>query len=167
MILCDRDLRTLLDDGFLTPADENLINPASIDVRLGTSIRREMGHGTFVTSNLAADESVEVQPGEFILISTMEMLHVPLNCGCDLRLKSTSARSGWNAALAFWLDPGYQGRPTMELQNMLRYNTLTLAPGVRFAQAVVHRLSGQAVKPYAGRYQGDMAVSGAKAGTGP
>ena len=182
MILCDRDLHKLVfpekysvthPPPLLSPCEESLINPASVDIRVGNSrIReseimyfngqRDTGWEPFSLESFTQSYPLQINPGQVILLSTLETINVPNGYAIDLRLKSSVARAGWNHALAFWFDPGWSGVGTMELQNITRYQTLTLWSGMRIAQVIVHRLSGPADKPYAGRYQGAMSVEGAK-----
>ena len=159
-ILCDRDLKLLMQDGLIQNPDYSLVNPASIDIRLGAKVYRELGHGDFQA--LRIDDGLVVAPGEFVLISTYEYICVPNGYAMDLRLKSSTARLGWDHSLAFWVDPGWKGVLTMEIRNVLRYNSLTLTPGMRFAQAIVHMLSGPSDIPYQGRYQFATSVEAAK-----
>jgi len=160
-ILCDRDLIALLNEGLITDPDLSLVNPASIDIRVGRNAIREISHGRWECLNIPNDGLI-VDPGEFILIDTWEKFHVPNGYVMDLRLKSSTARRGWNHSLAFFVDPGWNGHLTMEIQNLLQYNSLTLVPGQRFAQIIVYRLTGMADCPYSGKYQNATGVEGAK-----
>lgn len=159
-ILCDSHLKELMHAGLIVDPDWSLVNPASIDIRVGKQVMRETAFGSFSFDK--AEDPIVVHPGEFVLISTFESFKVPNGYAMDLRLKSSTARKGWNHSLAFWVDPGWEGVLTMEIQNTLRYNPLTLTPGERFAQVIVHRLSGPSEQPYKGRYQGAATVEGSK-----
>lgn len=160
-ILSDVYLEELMLKGLLTPFDHKLINPASIDICVGTTTLREAGHGIWEKGEMPID-GIRVDPGEFLLVDTREYFQVPNGYAVELRLKSTTARLGWDHNAALWIDPGFQGIITMELRNCLRYNQLTLAPGLPFAQAIVHKLIGHSSKLYNGRYQGAKEVEGAK-----
>lgn len=162
-ILCDRDLIDLMDEGFIQNADRSMLNPASIDVRIGYKVIREESHGRMERLLIPKDGLV-VDPGDFLLTETLEYFNVPNGYAVELRLKSTVARMGWNHAMAVWIDPGFRGVITLEVKNTLQYNTLRLRQGQRFAQAIVHRLSGLSGAPYNGRYQGAEGVEGAKDG---
>ena len=162
MILCDKDLRQMLPK--LIPneseRDESLVNPASIDIRVGRDLLREGRWGNFCDNDDPDD--VVLCPGEFVLVSTFERIHVPNGYALDLRLKSSTARQGFDHSLAFWVDPGWDGYLTMEVRNTLRFGRLLLKPGMRFAQIIVHKLTGEAEKPYSGKYQGAKGAEGAK-----
>jgi len=158
-ILCDRDLLELMRDGLISPFDPEMINPASIDIRVGRTAIVEGNDGLNVPLTLG-EYGLLVAPGETVLISTMETFDIPNGYAMDLRLKSSIARRGWNHALAFWVDPGWRGVLTMEVTNKLRYNHLILTPGERFAQVIVHELSAPSARPYAGKYKDSNAVSG-------
>ena len=142
--------------------DESLVNPASIDIRLGKPIITE-GH----TSGLSRETDIHeagyrLDPGEFILARTYERISVPNGYAISLYLKSSTARKGLNHMLAFWVDPGWDGYLTMELKNELRHTPIILKPGMKIAQIVVDRLDGLSAKPYNGKYQGATSVEGIK-----
>lgn len=143
-------LRKLVDQGVVEGAEYDLINAASIDVRLGDTIWTENVKGGRV--DLAAKETpsmhaycltqrpFELLPGEFILAQTKERFHLPSDVGCEFRLKSSGARSGLDAALAVWCDPGWHGSVlTMELRNNLRHHKLVLTCGMKIGQMVFYR----------------------------
>lgn len=159
-ILCDKDLMGLLGMGLIANPDHELVNPASIDIRIGNKALLEVGHGQWQEVDLTAGRMV--MPGDFLLVETLETFNVPNGYAMDLRLKSSTARRGWDHSLAFWVDPGWQGVLTMEVRNVLRYNGLMLCTGERFAQAIVHKLTGPSLRPYQGRYHGATGVERAK-----
>lgn len=167
-ILCDRDLVNLMYRGFLMRHDTSvdyfdlsLVNPASIDVCIGPTAIVERGYGNKWTIPLS-EAGLVVEPGEMLLVGTEEVINVPNGYAVDLRLKSTSARQGWDHNAALWIDPGFHGVITLELRNCNRFTPLVLKRGQRIAQAVVHQLTGPASQPYNGRYQGAASVEGPK-----
>jgi dCTP deaminase len=166
MILCDRDLKSLARSGWLVrPYDEKLLNPASIDIRVGQNIIREKGINHWQDQYIGDstyDVPVQIEPGEFILVETLEEIIVPSGYSIDCKLKSTMARKGLDHSLAFWFDPGWHGIGTFELRNVTRHQTIHVWYGMCIAQIIVHRLSGAAEHPYAGRYQGAKRVELAK-----
>ncbi len=160
-ILCDTDIIGLLTAGLVKDCDLSMVNPASFDIRIGRRLITEVGHGRWETQDIDP-KGYRAEPGEFLLVETMETFDVPNGYAMDLKLKSSTARRGWNHSLAFWVDPGWRGVLTMEVRNVLQFNALTLVPGQRFAQAIVHKLSGQSACPYDGKYNGAEGVEGAK-----
>lgn len=142
---------------FIKEPDHNLVNPASVDIRIGTQLKYE-------------DDSVHdltkapyvLAPKEFVLVSTYEHLMVPLDCAVELKLKSTRARQGYDHSLAFWFDPGWDGIGTFEISNNYRYRSIALEYGMRFAQIIVHKLDVPLVEGYSGRYQHATSVEAAK-----
>lgn len=161
MILCDVDLLALLAELIPENYDAAMVNPASIDIRVGKSMMREVAHGRFQKEEIPP-KGIWVEPGEFLLVDTQENFNVPNGYAMDLRLKSSIARRGWDHSLAFWVDPGWQGVLTMEIRNVLQFNRLHLIPGLRFAQVIVHQLTGKSSRPYAGRYQKADSVEASK-----
>lgn len=145
-----------------------LVNPASLDIRLGQNVIMEGRNGG--TATLSMDQCevdgipgrLLIHPGQFFLVETLEWLECPVDLAFDLRLKSSRAREGFNHSLAFWVDPGWAGRLTMEITNITEHRPLLLEYGKPFAQIVFYRLDEPCTKPYQGKYKGDHKVSGSK-----
>lgn len=158
-VLSDDSLRELFPQIFLRESEREYshINPASIDIRIGTSLQFEddskydlLRHGPY-----------KLQPKEFVLVSTYEHITIPSGYAAHLFLKSTRARQGFDHSLAFWIDPGWSGYLTMEVVNNNRLKSLELQCGARFAQLIIEQLDKPAT-PYKGRYQGATSVETAK-----
>lgn len=150
MILEDESIRELLPEIIKIP-DYSMINPASLDIRIGHTVCMEAPNGEFISMAIQ-DDGIFVLPQHFILVSTFEHITVPNGYVAELRLKSSSARAGWDHSLAFWVDPGWSGILTMEIRNNLWYKPLLLTPGKRFAQLIFHKLVRPAKTPYNGKY---------------
>lgn len=168
MILNDTDLAALIRAPLpLVQAPEgpewvieHLLNPASVDIRVGGDVMSEAEEtGQFYEhKGLAFGKRINFPPSTFALCSIIECINVPNGYAVELRLKSSIARRGWDHAMAFWVDPGWQGILTMEIRNATRWQHLVLEIGQRFAQIIVHRMTGPAEKPYKGKYQGATGV---------
>lgn len=99
-----------------------------------------------------------LEPGEFILGSTVEHINVPLTMECIFQLKSSPARAGLNHLLAAYIDPGYSGHITLELYNTSRYYSLRLDPNMLIGQLRFSILSDCPKQSYrtTGHYNGDV-----------
>lgn len=166
MILSDTSLRRLLelDPPLLDPSDVSLVNPASIDIRVGRQLVRPIAPGKGVPTNLVPFTEAnpyEIGHHEFILVQTFECINVPNGYAVDLKLKSSRAREGWTHALAFWFDPGWRGVGTMELKNWAPYS-LPIWYGMKIGQIIVHKVDAPSLHTYAGKYQGAEGVELAK-----
>lgn len=155
MILSSYDIQRRLPQ-LIEPAVEAHINPASLDIRIGNMAILENGNAQSLNS------TYWLEPGEFVLVSTFEKITVPNDLAVELRLKSSIARQGYNHSLAFWFDPGWEGKGTMEIQNINRQKKLPLKAEMLFAQLIFHQLSNIPLKPYSGKYQWAHTVEGAK-----
>lgn len=130
--------------GLVTEYDEALINPASIDLRLGNEFV-DLHTG----QRYVADE-ITLRPGDAILATTLEYVRIPVDAAACIYLKSSSARKGLDHALAGWIDPGFCGQVTLELH---AHREVTFQAGQRVVQMVVMEMMGSPDKPYQGRYQ--------------
>ena len=167
-VLCDHEIHNLARRNLVFPFQSELVNPASLDVRLGENLLVEMPQVPALLPYSIAGHSQEnpfmLQPHEFVLAETMEEFDFPDCVAGQLALKSSRAREGIEHLLAGYIDPGYKGRLTLELQNARSMHAVPLWPGMRIAQIVFHRMSMLPGKSYAvtGRYQGDTAVQASK-----
>jgi dCTP deaminase len=96
-------------------------------------------------------ENVTIDPGEFILASTIERFDIPHDVLLVVHDKSSWARRGL-AAQNTVFDAGWRGFATLELTNHSR-ETLVILAGDPIAQVVCHLLMEPTAQPYSGKYQ--------------
>lgn len=169
MILADHEIFNLVRRRLLVePFAPELVNPASLDVRLGENLLVEQEEVSSLVPYSIAGATKEkpflLYPHQFVLAETLEEFRFPDCVAGQLALKSSRAREGIEHLLAGYIDPGYCGRLTLELQNARSMHPVSLWPGMRIAQIVFHKMSMIPGKDYSqtGRYQGDTAVQGSK-----
>lgn len=153
MVLSDRELIPM----FSTLVGHNnteLLNPASIDIRIGLEAMIEIpGFKHRSKIALRDDRVYMLPPGGSCLVSTLEKITIPNGyVGC-IFLKSSRAREGYNHALAGWVDPGWSGVITLEIMNTLQYGSLPIYPGFKIAQLTVSKCSSESLEPYEGNYK--------------
>ncbi len=168
-ILVDHEIRKLCEAGMVSPFDPELINPASLDVRLGTKLMVEQPHCSELREISIADKS-ESNPywlvsSEFVLAPTLETFDLPNFISAQFALKSSRAREGLEHLMAGYCDPGWHGSVlTMELHNSRRYHPIALWPGMKIGQMVFHRTSAVPTRDYSitGRYNQNPTVTASK-----
>lgn len=148
-LLSYHQLEDLVASGVIE-VDPSLINGASIDITLGDKIMIEDTR-SFIDGpvDLMAKESLSMtevdiskvgyilNPGEFILATTIEKFNLPNCIAAEYKLKSSLARSGLQHLLAGWCDPGWNNSHlTLELKNVTRNHHLLLKPGMKIGQMV-------------------------------
>lgn len=172
MIMNSQQIRKLIEIGILE-ADEKHVGPSSIDVHLGNKVFVEKwnerrivdparGEGPAMEEKIIDEKGIILTPGEFVLGSIVEVMRLPAWISAEFRLCSTSARCGLEHALAVWIDPGFDGRITLELKNSLRFNDMILRAGDRIGQLIFH-YHEETDSPYEGSYRGDSDTQTAKA----
>lgn len=187
MLLADSEIRRRLEAGSLRiePAPEDAdIQPASIDLRLGGSFKL-FRRGTEVTRVLDCaepcfDEAFSavvdgfldgckfmLEPGDFVLGVTREIVHIPKDLAARIEGKSSVARCGVVVhTTAGFIDPGFSGQVTLEICNL---NTcpVRLTGGQRIAQISFTSLQGAVLRPYGSaglrsKYQGQTGATPAR-----
>jgi len=92
-----------------------------------------------------------LNPGDFILASTIERFKMPNDLIASVADKSSWARRGL-AVQNTIIEPGWAGWLTLELTNHGR-ETLRIEKGMAIAQIVFQRLDFPTDQPYEGKYQ--------------
>lgn len=169
MILCDTEIRALCDEGLVDPYDPALVNPASLDVRLGENLLVEIEQDAlmqpFSLKGYTEDHPFLLPPKEFILAETVETFFLPAFLAGQFALKSSRARAGIEHLMAGYCDPGWQGsKLTLELQNARAIHPVALWPGMRIGQIVFHVMSKTPAEDYSivGHYNFDQQVTASK-----
>jgi dCTP deaminase len=169
MILCDWQIQARCDGGMVTPFDPELVNPASLDVRLGDRLMIEVEHTAELQilgiSHHTQADPYYLAPGEFCLAETIETFNLPDQIAAQFMLKSSRARSGLEHLMAGYCDPGWHGsKLTLELHNSRRFHSIPIWPGMKIGQMVFHQMSETPFKSYAvtGRYNNDQRVTGSR-----
>lgn len=158
-VLSDRDI--LERWGKLFPyTDENLawlqnqIQPASVDLRLDKVLKNIDGE----TFYLDEKSMYVLQPGEFILGSTVEYVNIPHDLVARVEGRSSIGRLGVMVHVtAGYIDPGFRGNITLELFNCSD-KPFQLNFGDCLCQIVFETLSSPCKQPYDGKYYGDKGV---------
>lgn len=170
MILSDRTIGKMLKEGTLriTPLENEQIQPASVDIRLGDtfSIVEDSPTGSItleqeIRYKTIKSESYVLLPNQFVLATTMETFDLPDNLTAFVEGRSSLGRMGLFIQNAGWVDPGFKGEITLELYNANRC-AIELKAGRRVGQLVFALMDAPADKPYNGKYQGQKGATGSK-----
>lgn len=166
MVLSDRDIKKYLSSGKIkvTPKPDlkTALGACSIDLRLGNEFRI-FEHSRFpyidpYDKSLSGDitKIVEVkeeepfilQPGDFVLATTIESFTLPDDLLARLEGRSSLGRLGIVVhSTASIFEPGWQGKVVMELGNLGRM-PVALYPGMRVCALTFEKLTTPADVPY-------------------
>lgn len=173
MLLSDDDILHEVRGGgiALDPWDPDMVQPASIDIRLDRYFRVFENHRyphidpsqeqSELTRMIeaASGEPFVLHPGEFALASTFETVTLGTSIAARLEGKSSLGRLGLlTHSTAGFIDPGFSGHVTLELSNMATLPIL-LWPGMKVGQLCFFQLRSPSSQPYGSkgfgsRYQG-------------
>jgi dCTP deaminase len=185
-VLSDGTILELVSAGRIRidPWDPGLVQPASVDLRLGDSFRVFHNHRASAIDlrqppvNLTeevivtGEESFVIHPGEFCLGRTLEWVELPDDIVARIEGKSSLGRLGLIVhATAGFCDPGWKGTLTLELNNLTRV-PIKLYPGLPIAQLSFMSLDRPALRPYGSpelgsHYQGQRAATESRYEGGP
>ena len=163
MIWNDTQLHQYAAAGMVDPFDPALVNPASIDLRLGCEYRRWTGDGWGPQCVAQIGTTIYMFPGEFLLCCSLEKLRIPPDACAQLFSKSSTGRRGIEHLHAGWVDPGFVGQLTWELKNVTP-SYIALIAGAPLMQMVVESLTAFAARDYGqtGRYQNQTGATPAR-----
>jgi dCTP deaminase len=161
-VLSDGTIRRLVEEGriVIEPWDPAMVQPASVDLRLGNSFRVFHNHriGAIDLADpprqltehveIADDETFVIHPGEFVLGRTEERVQIPDDIVARIEGKSSLGRLGLIVhATAGFVDPGFAGTLTLEITNLTRV-PIILRPKKPIAQLSFMALDRAAERPY-------------------
>jgi len=170
MILTDGSIQQAMASGNLViePLQEAQVGPASVDLRLGTTFLRpkQPPEGVFSMSDEVAYEIEEGQAfiiptRGFVLATTVERIKLGPELSAFVEGRSSVGRLGLFIQNAGWVDPGFEGMITLELYNA-NDAPMRIEAGRRICQLVIARADAPAIKPYAGKYQGQGNTTGSR-----
>ena len=173
MVLSDRTIRLEMEAGRIVvdPCDQDDIQPSSVDLHLGDDFqvfrnsrypyidpsRQQLGLTERVTAS--REQPFVLHPGEFVLGTTVERIVLPDDVVGRLEGKSSLGRLGLLIhSTAGYVDPGWEGRLTLELSNVANLPNL-LTPDMKIGQISFSRMTTPVDRPYGhpglgSRYQG-------------
>lgn len=184
MILSDRDIKKAFSNRriVITPKPDIItqLGSCSVDLRLGRRFRI-FDHSKFAFIDpknptlaasmmknvfVKANEPFMLQPGDFVLATTMESLSLPDDLLARLEGRSSLGRLGIVVhSTASIFDPGWRGMIVMELGNMGRM-PVALYPGMRICALTFEELSSPTEVPYykkkSAKYAGQKAPEASK-----
>ena len=159
MILVDWQLRDRIGRGYIkiNPYDPNLVQPNSLDIRLGNhfvwykegeDVIDPYNHDTIIAQvEETHAESFILKPSQFVLAETLEAIELPDNIVATIEGKSSIARLG--IALhqtGGWIDAGFRGTITLEMSNV-NPRPVKIYAGMPIGQLVFYTTE-RAERPY-------------------
>jgi len=174
MVLSDRTIKDEIARGriIIEPLIQGCVQPASVDLHLDKKLLafKTQQYPAYIDVKDNPDylhELVEIDednafllnPGEFILASTLESITLPDDVVGRLEGKSSLGRIGLLIhSTAGYVDPGWQGNLTIELSNVAKL-PITLYYKMKIGQISFLRLTSPVDKLYGAaelgsRYQG-------------
>lgn len=159
MILVDWQIQNRIERGFIAidPFDPKLIQPNSIDIRLGDHFvwyeESDEVIDPYEQDSIVSHvdekhaEYIDIPPGMFLLAETHECISLPDDIVATIEGKSSIARLG--IALhqtGGWIDAGFSGTITLEISNANR-RPVRLYAGMAIGQLVFYTTE-RAEKPY-------------------
>lgn len=166
MILSDRDIKKALSSGRIkvTPEPDlkTQLGSCSLDLRLGNEVKifqhskishidlrdAQNAEQIMEATTLSDDEPLVLQPRDLVLATTLEWLEIADDLVGRIEGRSSLGRLGIIVhGTASVFDPGWRGRPVMELGN-LGVVPVLLYPGMRVCAFTFEEVTSKVEVPY-------------------
>ena len=162
MILSDKSIKEAVESKHIVvdPWDESMVQPASLDLRLGKRLRVfRNSRVPYIDVKQELPDLTEVveidevnpfylHPNEFVLGVILERICLPRDIAARLDGKSSLGRLGLLVhSTAGWVDPGWRGHLTLELSNVSG-SPITLYYRMEVSQISFLQLTTPAQHPY-------------------
>lgn len=140
-------------------AGKLIIQPFQVETHLGPD-----------SYDLSLDQDVLLWPGRFVLRSSLEYFALGANLKGEVTGRSSVGRLGvFVIVAAGHIDPGFYGRITLEIVNAQPWYLILwpsawkrLKRGDSIAQITFDMLDEPTVRPYQGRYQGQLEATASR-----
>ncbi len=153
MILSDRDIRAMVEDGEIeiSPFSEDNLTPNGYDLSIGEIYVRR-------TNEHVKEGKIRIPPLTWFAVSTKEFIGLSDKISAQLWIRSSYARRGIFASFGK-VDAGFRGNLTIGCFNADR--EVELQVGDRFCQIVFELLESEVEKTYdkrSGHYQNQRGI---------
>lgn len=148
MLLNDREIKALIDNGTLRNADPNRVGPVSYDLTTSYfALRQDEYHHEW-----------DLNPGDSVFVATAETVQLPSDICARVLLKNSRIRQGLSLDAPLYF-PGHGTRVFFRVTNVSG-NRISLNTGNGIAQITFERLDGPVEHPYGGAFTDEMDFSG-------
>lgn len=166
MILSDIDIKKAIENNRIKivplPNFAIQLGSCSVDFRLGNEFRifdhskfpyidpNKKDYSNEITKvvKIKDNENFIIQPGDFVLAVTLERVAIPYDLMGRLEGRSSLGRLGLVVhSTASIFDPGWDGKPVLELGNLGRM-AISLTVGMRICAMTFEELSSPSQTPY-------------------
>ncbi len=144
----------------VTPFDPTHLNPASLDLTLGTEVTQYEVDGIFDVREAPRVKTRQIGPEGFVLQAHQPyLMHTAETVWSDCLVSVVDGKSSLGRKFisvhqtAGYIDPGYEGHITLEVTS---YHSIRIFAGMRFCQLRFHPIVGKIIL-YDGHYQGETA----------
>jgi len=158
----------------IDPWRNDLLQPASVDLTLGTSWLKPNTWFNYVRAKARDPQFDRIEndlyvigPGKFVLATTRETVTLGNDVAAKFEGKSSLGRMGlMTHVTAGFIDPGFSGQITLEIHNVSPWD-IGLDSGIKIGQLVFTNLDRPCSAPYGdpkwgSRYHGQTGATAVK-----
>ncbi len=159
MLLTDRQIEEQVEGGEgafrIDPFDKKSLQAASYDLRVGNFA---FSGSSQEKVDLRKKGLIRLEPGEFLVVESLERVTFGGTAAAQLGLRSEYARKGLLMLSGPQVDPGFDGVLVVRIVN-LAPECVVLVHEDPFLTMQVFLLNEPATEPYSGLYQGQAGIT--------
>jgi len=150
-LLSDKAIMERIKTGSITIEnfDEKQLAPASYNLRLGEEAFKSSPQGKI---SIKERGLLVIEPGQFVIFTTLESIKLSKQLAGHIGVRSYYTRKGLVPLLGPQLDPGYRGKPSINVFNV-GTRDVVIPYGEPVCTVEFYELPIEAEKPYTGPYQ--------------
>jgi len=150
-LLSNQILMEKIEAGVITIEnfDKKYLAPASYDLRLGEEAYKSAPPEKI---NVRERGVLVIEPGQFIIFTTLENIKLTTKVAGHIGVRSFYTRKGLVPLLGPQLDPGYRGKPSINVFNV-GTRDVVIPYGDPVCTVEFYELPIEATKTYSGPYQ--------------
>lgn len=141
----------------IKPFNKDNLGSNTMDLTLGNHIGLENGKNVDITNGY------DLEPGQFVLGYTNEIISIPSDAVGVVKGKSSRAREGLMIECAGLCDSGWSGQIVLEIKNLNQNTKIHLTPGMKICQILYLKNCGDVKNLYSAEtghhYQDQRAVT--------
>lgn len=155
-VLSDSSIKIMAEAGFVSGFDIHRLGPASYDLMMD----KDDFQSVYRSNDFVKKEGdfLVIPPNLFFLATTTDYFVMPSDLAGFVVGRSSVARLGIQVECAGFIDPGFEGKITLEVKN-LTPDYVKLPLNVPVCQIVLIDLDNECDFPYDGRYQGQNSTT--------
>ena len=144
---------------FLIPKVWELTNKGRVAIRSDHLYTKQNDKEIYTVVELEEGQYFEILPEEYVIVATLEAVHLPSDLMGILYPRSSVNRRGLSVDLTGIVDAGFEGNLIVPVRNNTRAQVIRMYPGERFCQIVFEKIDNPVAVEHSRWHNKDVIVT--------